>query len=79
MLQLRRADGSLQTHEEEFYDIRDYFRNLYDGPSTFGDHLSEPVSFSQEEVTGLSNEWPPARPCQLTLRLLQCGKPCGTY
>ena len=51
MLQLRKADGSLQTHEEEFCDIRDYFLSLYSGPATHGDYLSAPISFSQDEVT----------------------------
>ena len=50
LLQLRRADGSIQTHEEEFQDILEYLRNLYDGPRAHGDHLSESLPFSQDEV-----------------------------
>ena len=40
-LQLRAADGSLQTHEEEFRQIVQHFTRLYAGPEASPPILSE--------------------------------------
>ena len=36
-LQLRAEKGEIQTHEEEFRDILEYFRRLYHGPTPSDD------------------------------------------
>ena len=49
-LQLRGADGSLQTHEAEFRQITEYFKNLYDGPDCSPPTLTAPPCFTLAEV-----------------------------
>ncbi|CAE7936262.1 unnamed protein product, partial [Symbiodinium necroappetens] len=49
-LQLRRADGRLQTHEEEFQQITDHFQALYDGPDMATPCLPEDIDVTAEEI-----------------------------
>ena len=49
-LQLRKADGRLQTHEEEFQQITDHFRTLYDGPEVNAPSLPEDINITAEEI-----------------------------
>ena len=49
-LQLRRADGRLQTHEEEFQQITDHFQALYDGPDLITPCLPEDIKVTAEEI-----------------------------
>ncbi|CAE7330418.1 unnamed protein product, partial [Symbiodinium sp. CCMP2456] len=52
-LQLRKADGSLQTHEEELHQISEYFTKLYDGtPGTHRPCLTQDLQISQRELQG---------------------------
>ncbi|CAE7225147.1 Pol [Symbiodinium sp. CCMP2592] len=51
-LQLRRENGSLQTHEEEFDQIKDYFTALYHAPQEIQQPaLPEDLHFSELEVS----------------------------
>ena len=47
-LQLRKADGRLQTHEEEFQLIADHFRVLYDGPAVVTPRLTDDTAITAE-------------------------------
>ncbi|CAE7739424.1 unnamed protein product, partial [Symbiodinium sp. CCMP2456] len=52
-LQLRKADGSLQTHEEELHQISEYFTKLYDGtPGTHRPRLTQDLQISRHELLG---------------------------
>ncbi|CAE7846922.1 unnamed protein product, partial [Symbiodinium necroappetens] len=48
-LQLRTADGGLQTHESEFQQIVKYFQDLYRGPAASSSTLREGFKFSKAE------------------------------
>ncbi|CAE6930547.1 unnamed protein product, partial [Symbiodinium sp. CCMP2456] len=49
-LQLRTADGHLQTHEAEFRQIVRHFENLYDGPTADSPVLTEAIQVSLTEL-----------------------------
>ena len=50
-LQLRRDDGGLQTHEEEFLQIKDYFTALYHAPRMLTQPaLRQDLDISTEEI-----------------------------
>ncbi|CAE7445631.1 unnamed protein product, partial [Symbiodinium microadriaticum] len=49
-LQLRTAQGYLQTADEEFRSIKQYYQDLYDGPAPAPDFLSSSLDFQLEEV-----------------------------
>ena len=60
-LQLRAADGGIQTHEAEFEQIKTYFVKLYAGPQVIPTYLSQCPLFSTAEMSA-------------ALRKLQAGK-----
>ncbi|CAE6968363.1 unnamed protein product, partial [Symbiodinium sp. CCMP2456] len=60
-LQLRTADGHLQTHEAEFQQIVRHFETLYDGPASDGPVLSEAPGITDHEVEKAFNRLKPGK------------------
>ncbi|CAE7225855.1 unnamed protein product, partial [Symbiodinium sp. CCMP2456] len=60
-LQLRAADGSLQTHKMEFDQIIKYFRALYDGPETEPPRLSQDLLITSAEILEALERFKPSK------------------
>ncbi|CAE7632215.1 unnamed protein product, partial [Symbiodinium sp. CCMP2456] len=60
-LQLRAADGSLQTHEAEFDQIIKYFRALYEGPETAPPRLSQDLLITSAEILEALERFKPSK------------------
>ncbi|CAE7827452.1 unnamed protein product, partial [Symbiodinium sp. CCMP2456] len=60
-LQLRTADGQLQTHEAEFHQIVQHFKDLYDGPESAHPTLSEAVGITLSELNSAFDRLKPGK------------------
>ena len=75
-LQLRTPAGHLQTIEEEFHDIKEYFSQLYGGPEPLmQDHLHQPAFIEVEEVKQALGQPLLARRSPHLLPQRLCGRP----